>query len=328
MPNVASTRAAAPAAPWLRAVGQGDCPTPVDSFAILCRGRGGRAHHRRQCGISAVWLASGAFLRNPKRFAGGQRLTQRARGAARSGACRGDRWSRRNPSLSRRNDPIADLIGPSPRITAVQRALSDYGYGQIKPSGILDNATIAAIEKFEREHKLPVTGGGLGSAGDASWPPWSATRWNRTSLPSRTHSAFRGPISAVMNSNSGSSRPAARPRRCVSNPRLWVAAYLRRCQVEGASGGRAQARRGRGGRRFRAYQPARRHLRPVRAGTAKRARNRPRRRSLVHAKLRPGDRCLMRRSRPELAREMKFDSDLWIVEVEDPRRPKFSRYRG
>jgi peptidoglycan hydrolase-like protein with peptidoglycan-binding domain len=40
----------------------------------------------------------------------------------------------------------------------VQRALSDYGYGQIKPSGILDDATSAAIEKFERERRLPVTG--------------------------------------------------------------------------------------------------------------------------------------------------------------------------
>ena len=58
----------------------------------------------------------------------------------------------------RRNDPIAQLIGPSPRIAAVQRVLSDYGYGQIKPSGVLDEATGAAIEKFEREHKMAVTG--------------------------------------------------------------------------------------------------------------------------------------------------------------------------
>ena len=41
---------------------------------------------------------------------------------------------------------------------AVQRALSDYGYGQIKPTGILDEATSDAIERFERDHKLPVTG--------------------------------------------------------------------------------------------------------------------------------------------------------------------------
>jgi peptidoglycan hydrolase-like protein with peptidoglycan-binding domain len=64
------------------------------------------------------------------------------------------------PAPSRRDDPIADLIAPqpSPKVTAVQRALSEYGYGQIKPSGILDQPTTAAIEKFEREHKLPVTG--------------------------------------------------------------------------------------------------------------------------------------------------------------------------
>lgn len=63
------------------------------------------------------------------------------------------------PAAVRHNDPIADLIGPSPRIAAVQRALSDYGYGQIKPSGILDDATSDAIEKFERAHRLPVTRG-------------------------------------------------------------------------------------------------------------------------------------------------------------------------
>ena len=36
--------------------------------------------------------------------------------------------------------------------------LSNYGYGQIKPTGTLDDATSGAIEKFEREHRLPVTG--------------------------------------------------------------------------------------------------------------------------------------------------------------------------
>ena len=40
----------------------------------------------------------------------------------------------------------------------MQRALSEYGYGQIKASGTLDDATTAAIEKFEREHNLPITG--------------------------------------------------------------------------------------------------------------------------------------------------------------------------
>ena len=41
---------------------------------------------------------------------------------------------------------------------ALQRALSDFGYGQIKPSGTVDAETSAAIEKFERERKLPITG--------------------------------------------------------------------------------------------------------------------------------------------------------------------------
>jgi hypothetical protein len=62
------------------------------------------------------------------------------------------------PAPSRRTDPIADLIGPSPRIQAVQRVLSEFGYGQVKPTGVLDNTTSEAISKFEREHKLPVSG--------------------------------------------------------------------------------------------------------------------------------------------------------------------------
>jgi peptidoglycan hydrolase-like protein with peptidoglycan-binding domain len=56
------------------------------------------------------------------------------------------------------DDPIAELIGMSSRIMAVQRVLSNYGYGQLKPTGILDRPTSAAIERFEREHRLPVTG--------------------------------------------------------------------------------------------------------------------------------------------------------------------------
>jgi hypothetical protein len=59
---------------------------------------------------------------------------------------------------ARPNDPIAQFIGMSSRVMAVQRALSDYGYGQIRPSGILDEPTGAAIERFERERGLPVTG--------------------------------------------------------------------------------------------------------------------------------------------------------------------------
>jgi hypothetical protein len=56
-----------------------------------------------------------------------------------------------------RHDAIAKLIDEASRIIAIQRALSDYGYGQLKPSGILDRPTREAIERFEREHNIPVT---------------------------------------------------------------------------------------------------------------------------------------------------------------------------
>lgn len=59
-----------------------------------------------------------------------------------------------------RHDPIAELIAPSPskRILSVQRALADFGYGQIKPSGTLDAPTQDAIKQFEHSKKMPVTG--------------------------------------------------------------------------------------------------------------------------------------------------------------------------
>jgi hypothetical protein len=46
----------------------------------------------------------------------------------------------------------------SQRVAAVQRALTDYGYGQIKATGTVGADTQAAIQKFERERKLPLTG--------------------------------------------------------------------------------------------------------------------------------------------------------------------------
>lgn len=56
------------------------------------------------------------------------------------------------------SDPIAKLIAPSKKVMAVQRALADFGYGQIKPTGVFDPDTRAAVEKFERDHRMPVTG--------------------------------------------------------------------------------------------------------------------------------------------------------------------------
>ena len=47
---------------------------------------------------------------------------------------------------------------PAGRVLAVQRALAEYGYGQVTPNGVVGAETKAAIERFERERKLPVTG--------------------------------------------------------------------------------------------------------------------------------------------------------------------------
>ena len=55
-------------------------------------------------------------------------------------------------------DPIAGQIVSSARVAAVQRALTDYGYGQLKATGTVGADTQAAIQKFERERKLPLTG--------------------------------------------------------------------------------------------------------------------------------------------------------------------------
>ncbi len=57
-----------------------------------------------------------------------------------------------------KNDPVGDLIVSTRRIAAIQRALTEYGYGQLKPTGVIGTDTQAAIQKFERDRKMPVTG--------------------------------------------------------------------------------------------------------------------------------------------------------------------------
>src|ERR1700744_4377475 len=66
--------------------------------------------------------------------------------------------------------PVANVVRPpapipapvqitgSRRVAAVQRALSENGYGQLKATGTIGADTQAAIAKFERERKMPVTG--------------------------------------------------------------------------------------------------------------------------------------------------------------------------
>jgi hypothetical protein len=147
---------------WLQAIGR-----PVDSFAIL-----GATAATILIVVNAVFLQSGA---RPAPFVANPTVQKTVEAAPKPAEQTGPRiidmsathtvTAPRPPQTvpmpvpsPRRNDPIADLIGPSPRILAVQRVLSNYGYGQIKPTGMLDDATSQAIEKFEREHKMAVSG--------------------------------------------------------------------------------------------------------------------------------------------------------------------------
>jgi len=147
---------------WLRVADR-----PVDAFAIL-----GATAATIVIVVNAVFLQSGA---RPAPFVANPTLPKTADAAPKPAQQAGPRIIDMSATHSlavprppqpvpvpvpspRRNDPIAELIGPSPRISAVQRVLSNYGYGQIKPTGTLDEATSEAIEKFEREHKLPLSG--------------------------------------------------------------------------------------------------------------------------------------------------------------------------
>ncbi|QOZ67790.1 peptidoglycan-binding domain-containing protein [Bradyrhizobium arachidis] len=63
------------------------------------------------------------------------------------------------PSAMRPPAPIPLPQSPAARrIAGVQRALSEYGYGNLKITGTIGGETQSAIQKFEREHKMPVTG--------------------------------------------------------------------------------------------------------------------------------------------------------------------------
>jgi len=61
------------------------------------------------------------------------------------------------PAVSSSAPEAMELLSRE-RVAAVQRALTEYGYGQLKSTGTVGSDTQAAIQKFERERKLPVTG--------------------------------------------------------------------------------------------------------------------------------------------------------------------------
>ena len=53
--------------------------------------------------------------------------------------------------------PPVQVTG-SRRVAAVQRVLTEYGYGQLRATGTIGADTQAAIQRFERHRGLPVTG--------------------------------------------------------------------------------------------------------------------------------------------------------------------------
>jgi hypothetical protein len=62
------------------------------------------------------------------------------------------------PLAVAKSEPVRDASYPPAKIAAVQQALAEFGYGQIKATGTIDADTRQAIEQFERHHKLPITG--------------------------------------------------------------------------------------------------------------------------------------------------------------------------
>jgi len=69
--------------------------------------------------------------------AGASRFCHAKKHCARAAAARG-------PApipVSSRSDPVGDLIIASRRVAAVQRALTDYGYGQLKRTGTAGSDT-------------------------------------------------------------------------------------------------------------------------------------------------------------------------------------------
>ena len=62
-------------------------------------------------------------------------------------------------AVARPPAPIPVQQSPAARrLSCVQRALSEYGYGNLKITGTMSGETQSAIQTFERQRKMPVTG--------------------------------------------------------------------------------------------------------------------------------------------------------------------------
>jgi len=123
----------------------------------------------KSAGLAPGGEVSEAMLKSITRFPLGGKPT-----AAPSGASTGDPSAAPRPlpsgagsglaAMAARTEPSATPAHGDPgrasskQVKAVQQALADFGYGQVKPTGQFDAATRAAIEEFETVHKLPVSG--------------------------------------------------------------------------------------------------------------------------------------------------------------------------
>jgi len=54
--------------------------------------------------------------------------------------------------------PVPQSSVSAGQLTTVQRTLADFGYGPVAVTGVYGPDTRAAIERFERDRRLPVTG--------------------------------------------------------------------------------------------------------------------------------------------------------------------------
>ena len=87
-----------------------------------------------------------------------QKIAAAAPAAAKSAAPAAPNVPRPPAAIPGRNDPIGDLVMSNRRVAQVQRALTEYGYGQLKPNGVAGADTQAAIRKFEHDRRKPETG--------------------------------------------------------------------------------------------------------------------------------------------------------------------------
>lgn len=62
-------------------------------------------------------------------------------------------------AMIRAADPsLASESRPDAKLSTAQKALTKLGYGPLRPDGLMGVTTRQALERFERDHKLPITG--------------------------------------------------------------------------------------------------------------------------------------------------------------------------